>query len=400
MGQKYLKDATPERIDNHQLDTFDDQKLTEQMQEYEESYVSNDDDDRPAIERKLKQHHERQKNNAKAKTKTKVPSSITKPSFDINPALQAQVAKEHAISEIHAQQEIAREKAKKEHENDKIEFSINQDGVVEKTVTPGKPTKETITESESEPKPKPTKHQTIDMSEIYPEVAPDYDPEDSKRWHDELKDGGSIVKQARIETVHDPIIDIVSKIALGLSAVICILGVHCLIEIISYRALISVWALILMSIVTIATVTMLALTTKINKIAKLVPEQQLLFQVASIIPFATLRGLGLIVIFQLSIIDVYGYVVFVLQFLAVMFIAAYNYSYLNQRGIEYGFAMTIYNTMATMPVMVALSHISPMTIDTFFASFGFGPLITMLEIFLIIGVADFMAGKITRHDTH
>ena len=67
MGQKYLKDATPERIDNHQLDTFNDQKLTEQMQEYEESYVSNDDDDRPAIERKLKQHHERQKNNAKTK---------------------------------------------------------------------------------------------------------------------------------------------------------------------------------------------------------------------------------------------------------------------------------------------------------------------------------------------
>lgn len=91
---------------------------------------------------------------------------------------------------------------------------------------------------------------------------------------------------------------------------------------------------------------------------------------------------------------------FVLQLLTVMFIAAYNYSYLNQRGIEYSFAMTIYNTMATMPVMVALSHISPMTIDTFFASFGFGPLITMLEIFLIIGVADFMAGKITRHNTH
>ncbi len=398
MGQKYLKDATPERIDNHQLDTFNDQKLTEHMQEYEESYVANDDDDRPAIERKLKQHHERQKNNAKTKTKTKAPSSITKHNFDINPALKAQVAKEHAISEIHAQQEIAREKAKKEHENDKIEFSISQDGIVEKTVIPRKPTKETVAESESEPKQ--SKHQTVDMSEIYPEVAPDYDPEDSKRWHDELKDGGSIVKQARIETVHDPIIDIVSKIALWLSAVICILGVHCLIEIISYRALISVWALILMSIVTIATVTMLVLTTKINKIAKLVPEQRLLFQVASIIPFAALRGLGLIVIFQLSTIDVYGYVVFVLQFLAVMFIAAYNYSYLNQRGIEYSFAMTIYNTIATMPVMVALSRISPMTIDTFFASFGFGPLITMLEIFLIIGVADFMAGKITTHNTH
>lgn len=64
------------------------------------------------------------------------------------------------------------------------------------------------------------------MSEIYPEVAPDYDPEDSKRWHDELKDGGSIAKQARIETAHDLIIDIISKIALGLSAVICILGAH------------------------------------------------------------------------------------------------------------------------------------------------------------------------------
>lgn len=361
MSGKYIQEQPESQIEKKTAaqileDENLDEHITESMRGSLKMYNDADDDETPAIERRIESHE------------VGAGTSSHHLNFDTDPELEAQVAAE-----------------RKQHEKEAAERAKNNK--LEK-----KAAKAAVRHSEV--------YQTSKADEeLYPEAKPKFDPEDEKYWRQQMSKKNPLPKQARIETTEDAVLDDAVKKSTvvqvtGLAAAIIGFAIYIsplprFLEVLAFFAAIAAmsYACYLLYMATIG-----------RKLQNILPKQRDSLLLASIVPGIYLRYMAIFLAASLAVVDFFGILAMVLQFFAMILASSKYYEFLAHYGIEYDVKMSVYTLILTAPAMLLSSG----------GFIGNGPMIILaaymmiFKLALVIFIPDWLAGKNTnsRFRTH
>ena len=362
MSNKYIQDQPESQIEHKTATELREDEtlpehITDSMRNSQKMYHDADDDETPAIARRVELGQVGAATTAEHRIK-----------FDTDPELEAQVAAER---EQHEKESAARAKAEK----------------LER-----KAAKAAVRNSDA--------HQTNAADEkLYPDAKPKFDPDDEKYWRQQMNKNNPLPKQTRIESIEDDILSATLKQSIIIQvASIAILAIGIILQTTPLPNIFGNLAIIASIVCMAGAAYILYRGTIGRKLKNILPNQRNHFLIATIIPGVYARYLGLIAASMLSFFDFMGIITLGLQFMAMLLISAKYYEYLARYGIQYDIKMTLYTFIFTAPAILIGSGNGASELPWIMMSVY----LSIFKLIILIYVPDRIAGRtvISRFKSH
>ena len=354
MGGKYIDEQPESQVEKKTAtqileDENLEEHITDSMRSSHKMYAEVDDDETPAIERRVEAHP--------------VGSSTSSHhlKFDTDPELEAQVA-----AEREAYEEESANRAKAAKLEQKAAKSATRHSDV---------------------------HQTSAADEkLYPDVQSKFNPDDEKYWRQQMSKKRPLPKQARIETVNDDILAKAIKKSLWaqLGSVIALC-----IGFVLQTTILPDFAHALACIAAVAAIGyaifILYEGTIARKLKNILPEQRDGFLLATILPSIFLRYIIIILVARLISFDSADISSAVIQFFVLMVFSSKYYEYLGRYGIQYDIKMSFYTLILTAPAFVMNAGLNFSNILALMGGY-----VLLFKIALVAFVPDLLAGNLSN----